>query len=43
MTHVDTTKEPRIGAVAEYDFIAIFQCSRVRSHRKREAFELSAF
>jgi hypothetical protein len=43
MKHIDTLKEPRIGAVAEHDFIAVFQCSKVGSHRTREVFEPSAF
>jgi hypothetical protein len=47
MTHVDTLKEPRIGpageSTREYDFIAVFQCSKVPSHRRREAFEPSGF
>ena len=47
MTHIDTIKEPRIGAAGEstgeYDFIAVFQCSKVPSHRRREAFDPSVF
>ena len=43
MTHVDTIKEPRIGAAGEYDFIAVFQCSKMPIHRRREAFEPSGF
>ena len=43
MKHVETIKErvTQIGAGVEYDFIAIFQCSKVLSHRKREAFDPS--
>ena len=43
MTHVETIKERRIGAAGEYDFIAVFQCSKVPSHRRREVFEPSGF
>ena len=43
MTHVATVKEPRIVAAGEHDFIAVFQCSKVPSHRRREAFDPSGF